>query len=216
MKRHNDGKRSKGIGEGAPPTVHRTLQGGFMNTKKKMGLAAGVLGLMVRGMGWVQESQAASTDTITVSVTPGGVSYAVSITSVSAGTGYAFGTVNLGATTVSTAAIVVTNTGNIAEYFALAISNSGPDSWTPSSATSTNTFVMDGYFNTTQPAPATPTDTLGNGVVSASANLYNQANAKTGVSSTKNLWLKLIMPTQLNGGTGGQQTMTLSVTGQST
>ena len=187
-----------------------------MNALKKIGLIVGALGLMVLGMGWVQEAQAASTDTITVSVTPGGVTYSVAMSSVSAGSGYAFGTVNLGATTVSTAAIVVTNNGNIAEYFALAISNSGPDSWAPGATTSTNVFVMDGYFNATQPAPATPTNTLGTGAVSASANLYNQGNTKTNVGSTQNLWLKLIMPSQLNGGTGGAQTMTLSVTGQST
>ena len=78
-----------------------------MNKKLKQVVKVGlfVLGLGVLG----RVAQAASTDTMTVSVTPS-VTYGVTITSVNA-SGYQFGTVALGATTVSTSAIVLTNSG---------------------------------------------------------------------------------------------------------
>jgi len=41
-----------------------------------------------------------------------------------------------------------------------------------------------------------------------------QASTKTAVNATQNLWLKLNMPTSLSVGTGGAQTMVLSVNGQ--
>ena len=46
------------------------------------------------------------------------------------------------------------------------------------------------------------------------AALYGQASTKTSPSGTKNLWLRLDMPTALNTGTSGAQTATLYVNGQ--
>ena len=68
---------------------------------------------------------------------------------------------------------------------------------------------------TTQPAPASITDALTNPPVpGAAATLYGQASTKTAPAGTKKLWLKLEMPTTLNTGTTGAQTMTLTVNAQ--
>ncbi len=182
-----------------------------MNKTMKKILATG---LMVVGLGlWCEQVHAVNPDSIVVSVTPS-VTYAVSITSVNT-SGYQFGTVNLGATTVSTAAIVLTNTGNVAEYFSIAISNTS-GSWTAvSGAPSTDQFRMMAYLNGTQPASGTFSDALTNSVPGAAAALYNQASTKTAPAGTKNLWLRLDMPSALDAGGTGAQTMTLTVNGQS-
>ena len=182
-----------------------------MNTQLKKVLATG---LMVLGLGVVcQQAQAAGTaDTMQVSVTPN-VTYAVSITSVNA-SGYDFGTVDLAATTASTAAVVLTNSGNVAEYFALAISNTS-GSWSAvSGAPSNDQFRMKALLQTTQPAASSFSDALTNAVPGAAAALYGQSSTKTTPSGTKNLWMQLEMPTGLVSGTSGAQTMTLTVNGQ--
>ncbi len=91
-------------------------------------ITQGVLaaGLLVLGLGVIQRAQAASTDTIAVTVTAGNISYGVQISSPYAG-GYSFGSVSLGATTNSTLAITVANTGSISEYFSMAVSNHHAD-----------------------------------------------------------------------------------------
>lgn len=162
--------------------------------------------------------QAVNPDTMTLSVTPL-VTYAVAVTSVNAG-GYQFGTVALGASTVSTAAISVRNAGNISEYFALAVSNSSPDGWTPGTGgtAATNQFGLIAEFAASPPASSAflVTDALGTAVPGTAAALYGQAATKTAANGAKSLWLKLNMPTGLSVGTGGAQTMTLSVNGQGT
>src|SRR5260221_8127371 len=111
-------------------------------------LSKGVLaaGLIVLGLGMAQKVQAASTDTITLSVTPGGISYAVQITSVN-GSGYQFGTVSLSQTTGSTSAIGVKNVGNISEYFVMKAGNSSPDGWVPSAAPGNDAYQLKGLFS---------------------------------------------------------------------
>src|ERR1700687_2407992 len=104
-----------------------------MNKQLKRAL---VTGLVALGMGWMSDkAQAASTDTITVSVTPN-AQYGVTISSPYAG-GYNFGLVNLNATTVSTLAITLTNSGSIYEYFGISVSNTS-GGWTASSVTPTS------------------------------------------------------------------------------
>src|SRR5579871_111062 len=120
-----------------------------MNTKYVM-KAALATGLMVLGLGSVQRAEALNNpDTMTVYVTPSGFTYAVSITSPEA-QGYDFTSVALAATTISTKAIPVANTGNVGEYFALAISNTLPDAWTPvaSGVPGYDQFLMMGHFVT--------------------------------------------------------------------
>ena len=184
-----------------------------MNKRLKRALT---LGLVLLGIGIVtRTAQAASTDTMTLAVTPGNVTYGVSISSPYP-SGYNFAQVNLGATTASTVAILVTATGaTVSEYFGLAVSNTSGN-WTASaSAPSTDTFRMMGWFNTTPVSTNTfiTTDAFTNTVPAAAAGKYNQSS-KTAPGTSANLWLRLDMPTALNLGTSAAQTMTLTVTGQ--
>ena len=177
-----------------------------------------VTGLIALGLGLcVSKVEAASTDTIVLSVTPGNVAYGVQITSPYAG-GYSFGSVNLGATTVSTLAISVKNSGNISEYFGLAVANTTPDSWAAVSVVpSTDQFRLEGFFQGAQPSSSTFVNAIPTTVSGAQAALYNQGViTKTTPQNSQNLWLRLEMPPYLNNGTGGAQQMVLSVNGQGT
>src|SRR5205823_811505 len=123
-----------------------------MKTKlKQVAEAVMAAGLMVLGLGMVQEVQAyKNPDTMTVYVTPSGLSYSVSISSPLGvrGGGYDFGQVDVSLSTISTQPIVVTNDGTVGEYFALSVSNTSPDSWTPQSAgpLNYNKFMLQGHF----------------------------------------------------------------------
>src|SRR5579862_8377910 len=111
-----------------------------MKTIKMAVQRLSAIGLFALGLGMLgTKAQAVNNpDTMTVSVTPN-VTYGVAITSVNA-SGYQFGTQNLGATTVSTAAIVLTNSGNVYEYFSMGISNTS-GSWSAvNTAPSTDQF----------------------------------------------------------------------------
>lgn len=183
-----------------------------MNSRMKRTKAL-VTALLAVGL-WGMKSQAANPDTMVVSVTPGGLTYAVSISSPMT-QGYQFGTVSMGATTMSTVAITLNNTGNVAEYFAMKVSNTSPDNWAPTAGTpSTDQFKLMAYLNSTQPADATFVDALNGSIPGAAAALYGQASTRTAPGSPKNLWLRLTMPNAVSG-TGGAQTMTIFVNGQS-
>jgi len=151
-------------------------------------------------------------DTIVVSVTPGGLTYGVAISSPFA-SGYQFGTVALNATTISTVAISIQNSGNVGEYFALKVSNTAPDNWTPQAAAGSDQFKLMAYINATQPADATFATALTGSFNGTSGNLYGQGNVRTTPTTTKSLWLRLSMPTAVTG-SGGAQTMTVFVNGQ--
>src|SRR5690348_4839099 len=127
-----------------------------MNRKK---MQQGLMGLAL-GLGLFGTAQAVNPDTMVVSVTPGGVTYSVAITSAML-SGYQFGTVNIAATTISTAAVVVTNNGNIAEYFAMKVSNTSPDNWTPVAGTpASDQFKLMAYLSSAQPLDASFADAL--------------------------------------------------------
>ena len=186
-----------------------------MNTNTKRALATG---LMLLGIGmWSSKAQATNNpDTMTVSVTPN-VTYGVSIASVSSA-GYDFQTVALGATTVSTSPVVLTNTGNIAEYFSMAISSSSGNWGSVIGTPGTDQFRMVGRFSATQPSSTTfnTSDALDTTAPLSAHSLYGQANTKTIPTGTQQLWLRLEMPTRLINGTTAAQTMTLTVNGQGT
>ena len=188
-----------------------------MNKRLKQVL---VTGLVMLGLGLVSKrAEAFQPDTMTLSVTPGNVTFSVQITSVNP-SGYQFGAVNIAATTVSTAAITVANAGggNIAEYFGMKVSNSAPDGWTPQAgAPAADQFRLIGELNATQLPTASflAADAITGSFPGAAATLYNQASTKTSVAASKNLWLRLEMPTSLVVGVGGAQTMTLFIQGQS-
>ena len=174
------------------------------------------LGLLLLGLGITGRAHAASTDTITISVTPN-ATFGVTISSPYA-SGYNFGTVNLNFTTQSTLAITLTNTGTIYEYFGISVSNTS-GGWAASSVLpSTDTFRLSGALQAAQPAVASANfSALGTMAPAAAAALYGQASTKTSPTAgnnTQNLWLKMEMPFTLNTGGSGAQTMVVSVTGQ--
>lgn len=175
-------------------------------------------GLLVLGVGMVQKAQAAITDTITVSVTPGNVGYGVMITSPETG-GYDFATVNIGDVSISTVGITVKNTGTLPEYFGMAVSNLGSQAWTPvaTNPPGTDHFRLAAWFSAGVP---TSTSTfVDSSALSASPNgtsagLFNQALTLPNTNAANPLWLNLSMPTALTTSISGPQTMTLSINGQ--
>ena len=178
-----------------------------------------ITGLAVLSVGWISgKAQAASTDTITISLTPN-TTYAVTISSAYVG-GYNFGQVNLNSTTVSTVAITLTNSGSIYEFFAISVSSPNANGWTPSAVgASTDTFRLMGMFSAGQPTQNNASFSALTGTPPTTANgKYGQA-AKTSPaagSNTQSLWLQMDMPFTLNTAGSGPQTMTVSVTGQAT
>jgi hypothetical protein len=186
-----------------------------MNTAMKRGL---VVALTVLGLGvMTQEARAGTADQIIVSVTPGNPTYAVGITSPEVG-GYDFASVNLGATTISTLAIVVKSSGTISEYFALSVTADG--GWTPvvldSAAPTFNKFEMQGHFGATQPADGTfaaVNDLMTTAIPGTGSGLYNQGS-QTIPGASQNLWLRLKMPSSTS--LSGQRLMTVTVNGQAT
>src|SRR6266700_4712779 len=170
-----------------------------MNKRLKRVLATGLMVLCVGVIG--RRAEAFQPDTMTLSVTPGNITFSVQITSVN-GSGYQFQTVNIGATTVSTKAITVANSGggNVSEYFGMKVSNSAPDNWAPQAgAPGTDQFRLIGELNATQPAVASfvAGDAITGSFPGAAATLYGQVSTSTGVGSNKKLWLRLEMPTAL-------------------
>jgi hypothetical protein len=179
-------------------------------------------GLLVLGIGLFQKAQAGggSTDTITVSVTPGNVAYGVTISSPDGPTtGYNFQTVNLAAVTISTAAITVTNSGTISEFFGLSVSNLGTNNWTPvtSNPPGIDHFRLAAWFNATVPVSTTTfvdADALAANPAATSGTLFNQSGKTTPGNSPGPLWLNLSMPTSVSAPIAGSQSMVLSITGQ--
>src|SRR6202034_4320636 len=105
-------------------------------------------------------------------------------------------------TTISTIGITVTNTGNVAEYFSMKTANSSPDTWAPVSGTpSTDQYKLMAFMSATQPADATFVDALTTGIPGAGATLYGQVSTRTTPTSTKNLWLRLTMPSGISAST---------------
>ena len=173
-------------------------------------------GLIVLGLGVWKQAHAANPDTLTITVTPGNVTYGVQISSPFV-QGYAFGTVNVGLTTVSTVAIGVQNAGTIMEYFSLGVVDDTPSTaWSNALAASNTTYAMYGLFQSGQPLETDFSNALNNIPVAppgASATRHGQASTKTNPGSSQSLWLRLGMPTGVND--QGEHTLTLSINGQS-
>lgn len=192
-----------------------------MKTKHKL-QAVLAAGLLILGLGMWKTVEA---DTMVVAVTPsaGSLVYGVLISSpILAGTtGYDFGPVALGATTISTRAITVTSTGTVSEYFSMAISNTNQDNW---SAINTGVpgydqFLMLGHFvahGNPQPANATfdvNADTMTASLPGVAAARYGQGTLGiTAPSIPVDLYLQLTMPSSVKTDKG--QSMTLTVNGQ--
>jgi hypothetical protein len=133
--------------------------------------------------------------------------------------GYDFAQVALGATTISTMAIQVTNGGNISEYFTLSVSATHEDGWTPlpSGVPAYNQFKMLGRFvmhSAAQPQDSAfdvNHDTMTAVVPAVGAGMFGQT-ARTDPGVTSDLYLRLTMP--LSVASPNQQSMTLIINGQ--
>ncbi len=196
-----------------------------MNAMKRAVEAAGVAGLLVLGLGWMQKAEAVNPDTMVITVKPD-VTYAVGITSPEV-QGYDFGLVKVGLTTISTWAIRVENTGDIVEFFSLGVVDVTPGAgvaWTNNEASLTagvTSYAMQGVFvaqDDPQPAESTFDGSAKNipaappGTADSKFGQGTGLAAKTSPGIKKDLWLRLAMPTGVF--ENGQHTMVLSVNGQ--
>src|SRR5262249_31762030 len=116
---------------------------------------------------------------------------------------YNFGSVNVGATTVSTTAVTVTNGGNITETYSLSVATTGALSvWAVGSSTPTafDTFALFGAFHPSQPVWTGfgTTDVITGVSAASTATKYSIDGSQTGlnvpVSYTRALWFFLNMP----------------------
>ena len=190
-----------------------------MNAIKRSVQAGLAAGLMVLGLGMFQKAQAlGNPDTMTITVTPAGVTYAVLISSPEV-QGYNFGQVVIGATTISTLPIAVQNKGNINAFFSIGVVDVTPTvNWTNAAVPANVTYTMQGQFVTTaagQPANASFAN-AGNNIPAAApgtaSGTFNQSTTKTLPNASKDLWLQLQMPTGV--AESGQHTLVLSINGQ--
>ena len=186
-----------------------------------------VSGLLVLGLGWLTQKAEAvgpTTDSMTVSVTPTGLVYGVSISSPYA-SGYNFGSVALGNTTGSTLAIVVKSSGTVAEYFSLSVVDPGTNPWTPLSVDGTpsalDSFELQGHFTAANAVPLDSvfTTAAGNDLINGIAplpagGLFNQGSiGVTAPTVSVYLWLKMKMPASIT--STAARAMVLYITGQS-
>jgi|GEM_PF-3776110 len=113
---------------------------------------------------------------------------------------YGFGSVNMGATTVSTSAIVATNTGNDTETYSMSVSTTVGTAWMVATSTPTTLdhFAIFGLFNTVQASSSTfqIQDIMLETPTPASGSVYagNQTAVSVPVGSTRNFWMRLDMP----------------------
>src|SRR5260370_1382202 len=113
--------------------------------KGKMSLIWLLAALAVVGLGTLGKLEAASTDTIQLTVTPVG-NYSVLITSADANIAYNFGTVNLNATTLSERRATVTNNGTIVSRWQVSAYQDGA-TWSLGTSTSADVAVLKALFN---------------------------------------------------------------------
>ena len=197
-----------------------------MNTLKNAVKGLTAAGLIVLGLGMTRQVWAGNAeDTMTVYVKPTGFTYSVSIASPEV-QGYDFSSVAVGATTMSTLAITVTNGSSVGQYFWLQVSNTSPDNWSPltsyNATTGYDQFDLLGHFVTYQNGqPSTTAFSTANDIVSGATGSVGGTKFgesgpispnTTGNANKKDLWLELTMPQQV--ASTSQQSMTLTVTAQ--
>jgi len=116
-------------------------------------------------------------------------------------TSYNFGSVSMGATTVSTHAVTLTNLGNVTETYSLSVSTSGPSTvWSVKTSTPTamDQFALFGVFNGVAPISGgfTTIDIITGTPTAASSTIYagNQTGVSVPLAGQRLLWLRLDMP----------------------
>lgn len=162
-------------------------------------------------------ASAANPATLILRVTPG-VTRDVTLSTGA----YDFGSVNLGASTVTVTAVGVTNSGNVTS--SLALRSTGSVNWSTGTAAGADTFLLRALFSAAQPAPASflaEDNVVGASTLSttqATTSVYTSA-ASGGVDGTsvapaasRNLWFRLDMPTSSS--SSAQQNISVEVLAQ--
>jgi hypothetical protein len=137
---------------------------------------------------------------------------------------YQFGSVGYTLTTYSTRAVTVVNTGSCSDSWYLSVADSGAQPWTAGAAAGVDTYSLKAVFNsgTTQPTYDTFDDT--NDVVDGTPELCDGTKfdgdescqnvlAASG-SDSRNLWFKLVMPTESTDASQNVHTLTVTVATQ--
>ncbi len=134
-------------------------------------------------------------------------------------TSYVFGSVPLGTSVVSTAAVQVTNSGNVISTFTFSAATTTLGSpWTlsPAEPTAPDQVVIYGAFHATQPASGTfgPEDVILTTAQVCNATRFSINGTQTGtavpVSASRPLWIKVAMPTKSS--TAQSQNVTITLT----
>jgi hypothetical protein len=173
-------------------------------------------GFTVVALALARTAEAANPDTMTITVTPSGLTYGVVISSPYA-SGYNFDQVTIGATTISTRPIGVQNAGNVSAYFSLAVvdATGGGNAWTNGTSQANNQYVMQGLFSSAQPVETSfdgASNNVPNAVSNTGQNKWGQGSSKTIPLTSQNLWLRLSMPSGV--AENGQHTLVLSINAQ--
>ena len=147
------------------------------------------------------------TDTITLTITPN-TNLAVDVTY---GLTYAYGAVDLGATTVNTAAITVKNVGNVREYWSKNSNNSV--GWSLAAGIPTqNQCRMIAKVQTAMPAHSGFDAANSSQIVSGTNSLLWGGDAVE-PNIERNMWIRLEVPPTVAGlNARGAQTFTFTVT----
>ncbi len=151
----------------------------------------------------------------TANAVPAVITRSVSIS----GSPYNFGSQNLGVSTVTATVLTVTNDGNVAETFSFSAATStagSPWSMKATPPAGSDQAVAYAAFHPTRPASGTfgAEDVSGPVSLPSTATAYTIDGSETGVSvgvgQTRNLWIRLDLPT--TSATAIPQTLTVTIT----
>lgn len=147
--------------------------------------------------------------------TPGVILRSVTVT----GSPYNFGSLAVGASSVTASGITVTNSGNVSTtYFLSAATTTAGSPWIlgPALPAGPDSPVVAGGFHATRPGAGLfgPEDVLTNASQTASGTAYSidgtQTGVAAGVGQVRTLWFKLDMPTTSATSTSQDITVTLT------
>ena len=165
---------------------------------------------------WSQDDVGEWSDLSNVANTvPGLILRSVTVT----GSPYNFGSLAVGASSVTASGITVTNSGNVpTTYFLEAATTTAGSPWIlqPALPAGPDAPVIEGGFHATRPGAGLfgPEDVITNASQSSSASAYSIDGTQTGVSvgigQVRTLWFKLDMPT--TSATSTAQNITVTIT----
>lgn len=145
---------------------------------------------------YVGSAQAAPTADLTITVTPAGTK-SIAI----AGSPYDFGSLNVGVSSISAAAVVIENDGTLPMQVGAQVTTQGAP-WTVGAAVGDDVYNLKALFNTLRPADGdfAAADDLTTAVKLADGTNFEGTESAQNVApaaavDNRNLWLRLDMPT---------------------